>query len=246
MARKINPNAKRWKKIKEKQLQVNRMITESRNRLGKEHSAYKQATAKRKQFYKSRGYRIPSQFSMKPLSVKDMKDYENLLDSILNSTYLNKEKYEKYHKQKVQDLIDSGLADDEKTANAIYDIMNEIGDILEELGIPFSEFAEFMNEKMNEYNLEEKDFEQYVKEFAKMVYDGLYEPADFFDIIERAIEGREQIEILKELKVPLYDIYDYLGQLSSAQFYDLTDAYLDQYNEGEGDYKAFMEGILNG
>ena len=89
--------AKKYKVLRAKQAKANKLLSEARTRLGSDHNEIKKISAKKKTFFNKRGLKAPSRFSFKSLSAKDVKMYEELLDSIINdfetNTYLNEEKY---------------------------------------------------------------------------------------------------------------------------------------------------------
>ena len=90
--------AKKYKELREKQALANQMINRARGYLKPEHKALKNLKAKKKQFYNTRVLKSPAQLSFKNLSRSDLQAYERLLDSIINDTYLNEEKYNKHKK----------------------------------------------------------------------------------------------------------------------------------------------------
>lgn len=99
MARKIGKNAKKAKKyadLRAKQKLANEMLYGAKNYLNKDHSAIKNALQRKKKFYSKRGLKNPPKLSFKNLTVKDLPMYEQLLDSIINNTYLNPLKYQQH------------------------------------------------------------------------------------------------------------------------------------------------------
>ena len=115
LSRLINPNAKKYTtqknfkitnedgktvkvSLKQKQAMVNRNIRWAKENLpkGSEHRRYKETMDKIHYFQKKHGQTRKNTLSMESLRVKDIDIYDNLLDSILDSTYMNPDNYEKY------------------------------------------------------------------------------------------------------------------------------------------------------
>lgn len=110
--------AKKYKELREKQRVANAMIRRAKEYLKPEHNALKNLKAKKKQFYNTRGLKASAQLSFKNLSRKDLKAYERLLDSIIENTYLNEEKYNKHKQKQEQQFRDMGI-DDIETATEV-------------------------------------------------------------------------------------------------------------------------------
>lgn len=113
MAQKIGKHsqAKKYKELREKQAIANRMIRRAKEYLKPDHKALKNLKAKKRQFYNTRGIRTPSLLSFKSLTRQDLKAYERLLDSIINDTYLNEEKYNRHRERQEEQFRDMGVDD---------------------------------------------------------------------------------------------------------------------------------------
>lgn len=119
--------AKKYKELREKQKLANRMIKRARGYLKPDHKALKNLKAKKKQFYNTRGLKSPAQLSFKNLTRSDLKAYERLLDSIINDTYLNEEKYNKHKSKQEQQFHDMGVDDVESAIEVLEsDIINDL------------------------------------------------------------------------------------------------------------------------
>ena len=174
--------AKKYKKLRELQATANRMLYKSTH-IEKTNGKRKQVLAMKRQFYKSRGIKNPKHLSFKDLSTKDIKAYQNLLESIINNTYINPEKYEKFQ-EKMRDKFEQQGYDFE------YDDIKDIldSDIISELldlGMSPSDFWQVYNDVTVDYGEISPDefltmlmrFENEMK-YGDMVIDEFYEFAD--------------------------------------------------------------------
>lgn len=135
--------AKKYKELREKQATANRIIKRAKEFLPADHKALKQLKAKKKQFYNSRGLKAPAMLSFKNLQRKDLKAYEHLLDSIINNTYLNEEKYNKHRQKQEQSFHDKGIKDVE---SAIEILESDIIQDLYNLGLTPSDVVAMIGE----------------------------------------------------------------------------------------------------
>lgn len=133
--------AKKYKALREKQAQANALIKSARKRLGTKHAEVKKLTSKKKNFFNKRGIATPTQLSFKNLSTKDIKAYENYLDSVLtdfeNNTFLNEEKHKQF-KEKMRENFKQQWGDSGLEIDDLLDVVNS--DIVEQLkavGIPY-------------------------------------------------------------------------------------------------------------
>lgn len=159
--------AKKYASLRNKQAQANKMIREARGRLKSGHQALDRLSDHKKTFYNKRGLKSVGQLSFKNLEAKDLEAYETLLDSILNDTYINKDKYEK-HEEKMKERIKEWFGDDE-VDGAVIDEFNEAleGDVFNDLlslQLPPSELATLENEFIIS-GLTTEDFYNMVKSF---------------------------------------------------------------------------------
>lgn len=247
-ARKINPKAKKYKQLLALQKEVNKMVKESGQRLGKEHKAYKQVQAKKRQFYKSRGMKSPAQFSAKNIKTSDVEAYKALLESIKESTYINKENYDKYIKDKVQMLKDKGLAETEAEALKVFDIMEDYKDELREMGIPLSDFVQMVNELENEYNMTEEEFEKIFETVSAYYAENkTADIASFFDLTEKIVKAREIIKELNDAGVGLNTIYGLLeSNITAETLSEWGKEWLQLEDREEVDFEEFINDKLSG
>lgn len=159
--------AKKYASLRAKQAQANKMIREARGRLKSGHNALDRLYEHKKTFYNKRGLKTVGQLSFKNLESKDLGAYEALLDSILNDTYINKEKYES-HEEKMKERIKEWFNSDD-VDGAVVDEFNEAleGDVFNDLlslQLPPSELATLENEFIIS-GLSTEDFFNMVKSF---------------------------------------------------------------------------------
>ena len=151
--------AKKYKPLREKQATANAMLKEAKGRLKEDHRNIKSTKKKIAQFYHSRGLKVPSRLSFKSLSTKDLKAYNNLLDSIINDTFINKEKYTQY-RDKMEENFKEQFGDSmpEISMDDFINIMNHpIVKQLLDMGMSPSDFIEFYQEFIHE-GLSDRDF----------------------------------------------------------------------------------------
>lgn len=187
--------AKKYKPLREKQATANAMLKEAKGRLKEDHRNIKNTKKKIAQFYHTRGLKVPSRLSFKSLETKDLKAYENLLDSIINDTFINKEKYDKY-RDKMEENFKEQFGDelDEDEMVDFLNIMNHpiVKDLLD-LGMSPSDFVELYQEFIND-GLSDKEFLIMLGDFARELGED-YLVDDFFNYAE---EWKETYEDFKD------------------------------------------------
>lgn len=176
--------AKKYKTLREKQATANAMLKEAKGRLKEDHRNIKSTKKKIAQFYHSRGLKVPSRLSFKSLSTKDLKAYNNLLDSIINDTFINKEKYDKY-RDKMEENFKEQFGDElnEEDMVDFLNIMNHpiVKDLLD-LGMSPSDFVELYQEFIND-GLSDKEFLLMLGDFVRELGED-YLVDDFFNYAE--------------------------------------------------------------
>lgn len=176
--------AKKYKPLREKQATANAMLKEAKGRLKEDHRNIKGTKKKIAQFYHSRGLKVPSRLSFKSLTTKDLKAYENLLDSIINDTFINKEKYDKY-REKMEENFKEQFGDDldEEDMVDFLNIMNHpiVKDLLD-LGMSPSDFVELYQEFLDQ-GLSDREFLLMLGDFARELGED-YLVDDFFNYAE--------------------------------------------------------------
>ena len=176
--------AKKYKPLREKQTTANAMLKEAKGRLKDDHRNIKSTKKKIAQFYHSRGLKVPSRLSFKSLETKDLKAYENLLDSIINDTFINKEKYDKYRDKMEENFKEQfGEELNEEDMVDFLNIMNHpiVKDLLD-LGMSPSDFVELYQEFIND-GLSDKEFLLMLGDFARELGED-YLVDDFFNYAE--------------------------------------------------------------
>lgn len=160
--------AKKYKPLREKQATANAMLKEAKGRLKEDHRNIKSTKKKIAQFYHSRGLKVPSRLSFKSLESKDLKAYENLLDSIINDTFINKEKYDKY-RDKMKENFKEQFGDelDEEEMTDFLDIMEHpIVKELLNLGMSPSDFVDLYQDFIHE-GISDKEFLIMLGDFSR-------------------------------------------------------------------------------
>lgn len=160
--------AKKYKSLREKQATANAMLKEAKGRLKEDHRNIKNTKKKIAQFYHSRGLKVPSRLSFKSLSTKDLKAYNNLLDSIINDTFINKEKYDKY-RDKMEENFKEQFGDSlpDVSMDDFINIMNHpIVKQLLDMGMSPSDFIELYEEFVGQ-GLSDRDFLLMLYDFSK-------------------------------------------------------------------------------
>lgn len=208
--------AKKYKELREKQELANRMIKRARGYLKPDHKALKNLKAKKKQFYNTRGLKSPAQLSFKNLTRSDLKAYERLLDSIINDTYLNEEKYKK-HKEKMrgifaqslngtnagefdefvesdifEELVNMGL--NPYIIREVYGEMYDAGYSVDDFMLMCSYFQRFVNDgniTLDSFFEFATEFEDYLQDFNTRVDNGEYNAGEFEEYFEEYYTGGE-------------------------------------------------------
>ena len=194
MARKIGKRAKTAKKyadLRAKQRLANQYLYGSKEWLKVDHKERKNALARKRQFYKTRGLRNPSKLSFKNLTTGDLRAYETLLDSIIENTYLNPDKYQKFKESQTQN--------GDKAFEKMFDSFEEwdefrnsdIFSMLIELGLDPSALYRYIQEWYDGgYTIDE--FVEGAQEFIKEYGEGNYTIDEFFEFMDNWKSRREQ------------------------------------------------------
>lgn len=205
--------AKKYASLRAKQAQANKMIREARGRLKSGHNALDRLYEHKKTFYNKRGLKTVGQLSFKNLESKDLGAYEALLDSILNDTYINKEKYES-HEEKMKERIKEWFNNDD-VDGAVVDEFNEAleGDVFNDLlslQLPPSELATLENEYIIS-GLSTEDFFNMVKGFDpknNTINDFFVYANDYAENLLREQELKERFDREVEMGMWGADEYD--------------------------------------
>ena len=208
--------AKKYAPLRQKQHTANTYIKQAQTTLrgGKSNFAIKRTKAKLKQFYNSRGLRMPSQLSFKSLSKKDLEMYEQLLDSIINDTFINPDKYAEY-RERMRDYYDEQISEYAEREEIPEDEIDDFIDIMESdivrdilnLGITPSELARVEAEYMNA-GLSTQEFYEMLREFMKKYgNDGLVD--QFFTFADEWAEMRAEFNA--QVDAGMWDADDWQG-----------------------------------
>lgn len=170
--------AKKYEQLRIKQATANKMLYKSTH-IEKSHGKRQAVLKMKAQFYHSRGLKNPSMLSFKSLSTTDLKAYEKLLDSIINNSYINPEKYKKMidkQREQFEQSDANGLMSFEQWINFFdEDIIN----MLIELGVDPSELRRLFGE----YSASGMTYQQFINMcglFIKEYQNGNYTISDFF------------------------------------------------------------------
>lgn len=183
--------AKKYADLRAKQSLANQMLYGSKKYLKGDHSARKSALQRKKNFYNKRGLKNPSRLTFKNLTIKDLKAYENLLDSIINNTYLNPEKY-KEHLNRIKENVSQNVLDAFGGSAEEYDdfMESDIFKMLIDMGIDPSTLVRYMQEFANS-GFSMTDFINASREFIQEVDAGTYTIDNFFAFMDEWQERKQ-------------------------------------------------------
>lgn len=181
--------AKKYADLREKQKMANEYLYGSKHWLKQGHQARTNALSMKKQFYKSRGLETRGRLSFKNLSRADLKAYEQLLDSIINNTYLNPQKYQA-HLEKIKSNTDKQIlsifadSGDESGAQAYDDFLqSDIFKMLIDVGINPSSLVNYITSwESGGFSL--SDFVEKSKEFVELFNEDEYTTDDYFAFMD--------------------------------------------------------------
>lgn len=98
---------------------INSYLTDAEKRLGNDHRFYKQTLTKIERFQKKHELQVnPNTLSVSNLKEKDYEIYNNLLDSINDSKYINPYNYKEYVKQQEEIFKKEGWSTDRGSVKA--------------------------------------------------------------------------------------------------------------------------------
>lgn len=184
-------NAKKYAGLREKQKLANEYLYGSKKYLKEGHKARANALSMKKQFYKSRGVETRGKLSFKNLSKSDLKAYENMLDSIINNTYLNPTKYQEHIKKikennesRILDMFSGDSTDEDAGAKGFDDfMMSDIISYLINEGINPSALMTYIQSwSTGGFSLQQ--FIDASKRFIEEYEAGNYSISDFFGFMD--------------------------------------------------------------
>ena len=114
----------KYDRIRKKQALANKMIKESHGWLRDDHNAYKELKEKKANFYHKRGMRSKSKLSMKDLRYGDLTAYENMLDSIIDTPYFDRDRYEEMNAKNIKNIREGILHDPNASLEKVQGIIN--------------------------------------------------------------------------------------------------------------------------
>lgn len=186
--------AKKYADLRAKQKLANQMLYGSKTYLKTDHTARKNALQRKKNFYNKRGLKNPPRLSFKNLTIKDLKAYETLLDSIINNTYLNPEKY-KEHLNRIKENVSQNVLDAFGGSVEEYDdfMESDIFKMLIDMGIDPSTLVRYMQEFANEgFSMEY--FIRATKYFIEQANAGSYTIDDYFSFMDEWQEREKELD----------------------------------------------------
>lgn len=206
----INPKAKKYssnklytmntssgpKKVslKEKQALANNYLKLAKENLGKNHRNYTNVMDKIHMFQRFHGQSKKNTLSMESLRTGDIDMYNQLLDSIIDNTYTNPEKYMKHKENQLEFAIEQGWATNQKEAEEIYNFRNsDLFSQLEDLGL--SDVPSDILNKMAEYgqaDLSLEDFKKMSQTFLRAYESGDESSSTYFDYADRFMKAKSE------------------------------------------------------
>ena len=206
----INPSAKKYttsktfkmntsdgvKKVslKQKQAVANKYLKIARENLGTNHRSYTAVMDRVHAFQKFHGQSKRPTLSMESLKTGDIDIYNQLLDSIIDSTYTNPEKYEKHKTNQLGFAIEKGWAKNQKEAEEIYNFRNsDLFAQLEDLGL--SDVPSEILDKAAKYgqaDLSLDDFKKMTQTFLRAYDTGDETSNTYFDYADKFMKAKSQ------------------------------------------------------
>ena len=182
-----------------KQKIANRYLKVARTRLGENNKYYKNAVKRINKFQQKVGKKESTRMTLTKITEETSQKYEEVLNSIIESTYINPEKYETHKERQLQFAISNGWAKTREEAQNVYDFANS--DLMDELkDIGLGDIPSSLVEKYAEYvqgNLSEKDFIKMASMFLEGYSDNsdnTLKPNEFFDFADTYAEFYNDFE----------------------------------------------------
>ena len=177
-----NVKAKKYEALRQKQRLANKMIKESHEWLDKDHRAYKELREKKRTFYNKRGLKSSGSLSFKNLTRKDLKDYERMLDSILDTMWFDKDKYDEWKEKARENIQNDIIGDEDFTDDMVDDFIdlmeNDLISDIMDMGVKY-DIADIYKEFHN-YDLSKEDFVRMTTDFYESLEDGDVTINDYF------------------------------------------------------------------
>jgi len=241
-------NLKHYSTLSKKQAMANKYLKDAYERLG-DHRAYNAAIDRINMFQKKHGQKVSSKLTLRNLTDNDTKKYAQILDSILQSTYLNPKKYEEYKRKQYGIAISEGWANDEKQAKEIFDFTNsELIDELKDIGLRdmpskiVEKYAKYVQEKLSK-----GEFVSMSELFLSLYEENIVDYSDFFQFADdykdfSAINERQNEYGIIQSNAEFFGSLVRSGYLTSPDISKAIYEYNEepQFNE-EGDLLSFIE-----
>ena len=190
----IKSTAKKYEGIRKKQALANKYLKTAKANIGVNHRSYVATMDKIHMFQKMHGQSRKQTLSMEALRTGDVEMYEQLLDSIIDSTYINPNKYEKHKKNQLEFAIEQGWAKNENEAQKIYDFRNSsLFEELEDLGL--SDVPSDILDRAKKYNqadLTLQDFQNMTRAFLKEYKNDDVKSSEFFDYSDKYMKAKQE------------------------------------------------------
>lgn len=172
--------------LREKQRLANKYMKDAKERLGENNRYFNSAVNRITMFQKKAGKTPSMRLTMTKLTDENSDKYERLLDSIIDSTYINPEKYELHKQRQLDFAINEGWASNREEAEQIYDFANsELVAELKDMGL--GDIPSELVEKYAKYtqsNMTEEDFTDMAKMFMKSYSSGEVSKEQFYDFVD--------------------------------------------------------------
>lgn len=188
----INPKAKKYQSIAKKQALVNKYLRNAKETLGADHRSYVATLEKIHRFQKKHNLTRQSKLSMTGLKTNDVKMYDTLLDSIIDSTFINPEKYKAHVENQAQFFIDQGWGSDEDEVKVFMEfrdspLFEELEDIIQVPSSLLDKASEF-----TQADLSLDDFKQAIRLFMKEYDKHTYSKKEFFEFTDKYMEAKAE------------------------------------------------------
>lgn len=191
-----------YEELARKQRIANRYLKQARQNFGENHRFVNSAVNRINMFQKKRGKKLTTRLTMSKLTEADVKDYNTLLDSIIESTYLNPEKYEAHKERQLQFAIDEGWANTIEEAEKVYKFANsDIVADLKERGL--GDIPSKLVEKYAKYvqgEMSEEDFINMASMYMEKYSEGTMTANEFFDFADTYAQYYEGFTKVQELE----------------------------------------------
>ena len=193
---------KNYDVLREKQRIANRYIKQARQRLGDDHRYVNSAINRISMFQKKIGKKPSARLSMTKLNDSTAEKYEVLLDSIIENTYINPEKYEEHREKQIEFAINEGWAKDRAEAEKVFSFANsELVAQLKDIGL--GDIPSKIVEKYVKYmqgNMSEEEFINMATSFMSGYSKGDSRVEEFYDYADMYAQYHEQFEKIQEME----------------------------------------------